>query len=166
MSFETKFRQDITNFQRYGTYTYQSDEVGNVIFNSSSNDFSEVYLALPLPNFLYDNTKLVSFYDPTFTEFVPSTQIEENQLDLDFQTVQEELDIEKAKNETLTEQLNTLIEETANIPSPNPMATKQVILELRKLIGQGRVDSDFSEDFPYTPLKKETNIMSPSNTNG
>ena len=34
------------------------------------------------------------------------------------------------------------------------MASKQVILQLRKTVGQGRVDSDFSDTFPYTPISK------------
>jgi hypothetical protein len=155
MSFETKFSQEITDFERYGTYVYKSDEVGNVVFNSSSNDFSHVYLSLPLSNFVYDNSKVVSFYDPTFTEFVPPTTVSS---DISAEQLQGDLEAAQQENAMLTEQLNSLIAVNESTPSlSEQMASKQVILELRRSLGQGRVDSDFSGDFPYAPLNKMTN---------
>jgi len=97
MSFDDKFEKDIDNFQRYGTYTYKYDEVGNVIFNSSSNDFSEVYLGLPILNFVYDDSKVLNFYNPTFTEFI----VKEDTLKItetNFQKIQNDLEAEKAQN--------------------------------------------------------------------
>ena len=162
MSHDVKFSQDITNFQRYGNYTYEYDEVGNVIFNSSSNDFSQVYLALPLPNFVYDNTKIVSFYDPTFTEFVPSTTAAAIP---NAEQLQGDLEASLQANAELVKRLDDLIAVNESTPSlADNIASKQVILELRKSLGEGRVDSDFSSNFPYTPVKKESNIVSDANT--
>jgi len=162
MSYDVTFAQDITNFQRYGTYSYEYDSVGNVIFDSSSGNFSQVYLAFPLPNFVYDNTKLVSFYDPVFTEFVPPVTSEPA---LDVEQLQGDLEASQQTNVELTKQLDDLIAINESTPSlADVAASKAVILELRKSLGQGRVDSDFSEDFPYTPVKKESNLMSPSTT--
>jgi hypothetical protein len=158
MSFEQKFSQDITNFQRYGTYSYEYDEVGNVIFNSASNDFSQVYLAFPLPNFVYDTTKIVSFYDPTFTEFVPPTTTVAAP---DAEQLQGDLEAAQQTNAELVKQLDDLIAVNESTPSlADQTAAKQVILELRKSLGEGRVDSDFSSDFPYMPVKKESSITS------
>ena len=67
------FSPNILEFQQNGTYEYKFDAVGNLYFNSSSADFSQVYLKLPLTNVVYDNSKIAKFYDPTFTEFVPAT---------------------------------------------------------------------------------------------
>ena len=53
------FAQDIQNFQRYGTYTYKFDNVGNMTFISSSEDFSQVYLAFPLQNIFYNKSRIV-----------------------------------------------------------------------------------------------------------
>lgn len=157
MSFAEKFTQQITDFQRYGTYAYGYDSVGNVIFNSSSNDFSQVYLAFPLQNFVYDGGKIQSFYDPAFVEFLPTTGSQK--MSADAEQLQAELDSEKAKNKEMTQQLNTLIAASETSSSvADKEATKQVILELRKALKQGRVDSDFSDDFPYTPIKKAANI--------
>lgn len=157
MSYESYYRQDIDNFQRYGAYTYKFDEVGNVVFDSSSGDFSQVYLGLPLQVYLYDNAKIVGFYDPNFTEFV--SQETPSFTEDDIQQMQFELESQKAQTEELTRQLEALIEANeSNLSEAERSATKRVILELRKALGEGRVDSDFSSDFPYTPLVKPTSI--------
>ena len=157
MSFEEKFSQEITNFQRYGAYTYAYDSVGNVIFDSSSNNFSQVYLGLSLPNFLYDNAKLLNFYDPAFTEFIP--QPSEPTVSPEVEQIQSELDAVTAQNTDLTKQLEDLIAINESTPSvADQAAAKEVILELRKSLGQGRVDSDFDITFPYAPVRKETSL--------
>lgn len=148
------FSQNIQDFQRYGEYTYKFDNVGNLTFDSSSSDFSRVYLAFPIRNFIYNNNKIQSFYDPTFTEFIPVVStINTNPSIADVQTQVNELQNE---NTSLKSQLDILtVQADANITPADQLATKQVILELRKLLGQGRVDSDFSMDFPYAPIRKE-----------
>lgn len=158
MSFEEKFKENISEFERYGNYQYQYDQTGNCIFASSSNDFSQVFLAFPISNFEYSTNKILEFYDPTFSEFKPYTQSivsdKEKQL-------QGDLEIVQAKNDLLTQQLNNMIVSSSIEQSnPNGEAIKQVILELRKSLGQGRVDSDFSEEFPYTPSNKLNNNTS------
>lgn len=157
MSFEDKFSKQIDDFQRYGTYTYKYDEAGNVIFDSSSNDFSNVYLGLPLLCTERNNAKILSFYDPTFTEFFPS--VPENTTAKTIEEVQTELDNMTVQNEQLVGQLNTLIAVNESSPSvANEAASKSLILELRKKLGQGRINSDFSIEFPYAPIAKEANL--------
>lgn len=148
------FSTNIQQFQQNGTYEYKFDEVGNLIFNSSSADFSQVYLSLPLTNVMYNNDKIATFYTTEFEEFVPvvEPEVTSNNADL-----QQQLNIISAENDSLKSQLNDVIESTtAKANGPNQEAIKQVILELRKALGQGRVDSDFSDTFPYTPMKKST----------
>lgn len=147
------FSQDIQNFQRYGQYNYKFDNVGNLIFDSSSVDFSRVYLSFPLRNVVYNNIKLQSFYDPTFVEFVPPPS---SSVSANVDEVQQKVDVLEEENTSLKTQLDTLTTQSeSNETSADKLATKQVILELRKALGQGRVDSDFSEDFPYAPIRKE-----------
>jgi hypothetical protein len=148
----SNFADDIQKFQRYGTYTYKFDSVGNLIFDNSSNDFSRVHLSLPLANSVYDGGKVAAFQSTVFEEFVtevvgPSVNAEQ---------LQQQLDVAKEENLTLKQQLDSMIAMSENDSTgAGDVATKQVILELRKSLGQGRVDSDFSEEFPYTPIKKE-----------
>ncbi len=150
------FSQDIQNFQRYGTYTYKFDSVGNMTFNSSSTNFNQVYLAFPLSNVRYNNSKIQTMYNIDFEEFIPTTSsITTSTENVD--NLQQQLDVIQQENVTLKTQLDSVIAQNEQSgSSATDLAIKQVVLELRKALGQGRVDSDFSTDFPYTPIVKET----------
>ncbi len=146
------FSTNIQQFHQNGAYEYEFDDVGNLIFNSSSADFSQVYLSLPLTNVAYNNAKVASFYSPDFEEFIPTTAsiVTSSVVDL-----QQQLGFLQEENSTLTTQLNAFVSSsTAESTGPNQTSIKQVVLELREALGQGRVDSDFSTDFPYTPIIK------------
>jgi len=79
--------------------------------------------------------------------------------------MQDELEAQKAQTEELTNELERLIEASeSNTTEAEKEAARQVILELRKALGEGRVDSDFSTDFPYTPLIKPSSIAAPEET--
>jgi hypothetical protein len=111
-------------------------------------------LAFPLQNIILNNSKVQTIYNTAFEEFVPQTVVPVESVSTE--VLQQQLDQIQLENETLKTHLDTLIvQEADNTTSVDKLATKQVILELRKALGQGRVDSDFSEDFPYTPLRKE-----------
>ena len=146
------FSQEIQNFQRYGDYTYKFDSVGNMIFDSSSIDFSQVYLACPLKNIIYSATKIESLYNTEFEEFIPQSVVVSTAKEED---LQQKLDVIEQENISLKSQLDSVISQNENTSTvADSMATKQVILDLRKAAGQGRVDSDFSDTFPYTPIRK------------
>ena len=147
------FSTNILEFQKDGTYEYKFDAVGNLYFNSSSSDFSRVYLSLPLTNVVYDNSKIEKFYTPEFLEFSPNTGSSE--LTSSMEALTQQLSIIQEENSVLKSQLDNVIAQsaaTSESPGPNQLAIQQVILELRKALGQGRVDSSFSTDFPYTPI--------------
>jgi hypothetical protein len=146
------FSQQIHNFQRYGTYEYSFDSVGNLTFNSSSVNFNQVYLSFPLSNVFYNNDKIKSFFNVQFEEFVPQTIT--SSVDA-AAALQEQLQNIQQENTTLKTQLDGLIAQSEDSGSAaDQMATKQVIFELRKALGEGRVESDFSDTFPYTAIRK------------
>jgi hypothetical protein len=147
------FAQDIQNFQRYGTYIYKFDNVGNMIFNSSSADFSQVYVSFPLQNVFYDNSKITSFYDPTFNE----VQLTPAPILQDAAAIQRQLDTIQIENASLKSQLDTIINSAIISDTSGSIAvTKRLILNLREALGEGQIDTDFSETFPYLPLVKAT----------
>lgn len=149
------FSQDIWNFQKYGTYTYKFDSVGNMVFDSSSVNFNQVYVAFPLQNPVYDNAKIETMYNVNFEEFVPAAVQTEQE---NISNLQQQLDMVQQENSTLKTQLDSVITQNeASGSVADQMATKTVILELRKALGEGRVETDFSEDFPYTPIIKNKN---------
>lgn len=149
------FSQDIQNFQRYGTYTYKFDSVGNLNFESASAVFNRVYIAFPLKNVIYNPSKIKTIYNIEFEEFIPQSNVDTGAT---VDNLQQQLDVVQQENITLKSHLDTVIAQNQESGSDaSNLAVKQVILELRKSVGQGRVDSDFSDTFPYTPIIK-TNI--------
>ena len=149
------FSTEIQQFIQGGTYEYKFDAVGNLFFNSSSADFSQVYLKLPLTNVVYNNDKIEKFYDPTFVEFVPTTGSAETTSSMDALTQQ--LNIISTENTGLKSQLDKVIAQNNSVSNASDsQVVKQVILELRKALGQGRVDSNFSDTFPYVPLTRQS----------
>ena len=153
------FSQNIQNFQKNGDYIYEFDPVGNLYFNSSSADFSQAFLKLPLTNVVYDNSKIEKFYDPDFEEFVPNTGSAE--ITSSIEALQQQLSVVSQSNVALQSQLDDVVaksEAISTVAGPNQLAVQQVILELRKALGQGRVDSAFSSDFPYTPISKPSAV--------
>jgi predicted transcriptional regulator len=150
MSETNKFEKEILTFKRDGIYNYITDEGGNLILNNSSNDFNKNYVAFSLDMFKYNNVS--SFYNLNFEEYIPDSIVVENE---DISNVKEELENEKFKNQELQSQLNEILErEDFGNNDSDSLAVKQVVLELRKALNQGNVDSDFSEEFPYTPIIK------------
>lgn len=146
------FSQEISDFQKSGTYDYQFDEGGNLVFNSSSADFNQHFLSIPLANYKYENVKINSFYDLGFKEFIPTTT------EVTASTVvSPEVTQLQAENQQLQDKLTALtVIADANQTESDILATKQVILSLRIQLGQGTSERDFSTVFPYQPITKNT----------
>lgn len=152
------FSQEIHAFERFGTYEYKFDSVGNLTFNSSSTDFSQAFVSFPLYNVFYNNTKIKSFYNVQFEEFVPQELTASSAIT---ESLQEQMQLVQQENISLKTQLDDLVAQNeASGSLADQMAIKQVIFELRKALGEGRVESDFSDTFPYTALRKSTAITS------
>lgn len=147
------FSQDISNFTRFGTYNYRLDEVGNEILNPSSSIFQENYFAFSLSDLNYDQTKILSFYNPTFTEFVKPEVTESIVVTEDTELTIQTL---KTENADLQTQLNELIaqsEMSSNVATEQLI--KNIIINLRVNLGQGKIEADFNTSFPYLPLPSE-----------
>lgn len=146
------FSKEISDFQKNGTYVYQFDEGGNLVFNTSSADFNQHYVSVPIANYRYDNTKIKSFYDLGFKEFVPTT----TEVTVETVVSQDVVDL-KAENQSLQDKLTALtVLADANQTQAQILATKQVIVGLRIQLGQGASERDFSTEFPYLPNTKNS----------
>ena len=151
----TDFSQQIANFTNYGTYNYKFDNVGNEILNQSSSVFQQVYFALPLSNIMYDNNKILSFYDPTFTEFVPA-ELTSSASTVFPQEAIDEINAITYQNLQLQGQLDSLIAgSTVDSSSAEAQSIKDTIINLRTQLGQGTFDGDFQTVYPYLPLSLE-----------
>lgn len=148
------FTQQIKNFVSYGTYNYALDEVGNEVLNPSSSIFQQVYFALPLENYVYDDSKILSFYDPTFTEFVPPTTT--GSTSTLPQEVLDQINTITAENLQLQSQLEALVASAEQNPAiAEQQSIKDTILSLRIQLGQGQTSADFSNEYPYLPIPFE-----------
>jgi len=149
------FSTNIAQFRKDGIYEYEFDTNGNLYFNSSSTDFSQVYLSLPLINVVYNNAKIEKFYDPNFLEFIPTIVTTASVVNVN--DLQTQIGVIQQENLTLKSQLDSLIDEhETNSNASDSQVVKQIILELRIALGQGRVAANFSNAFPYAPLIQQT----------
>ena len=157
----TDFSQDIANFINYGTYNYQFDNVGNEILNPSSSVFQQVYFRLPLGDFVYNNSKILSFYNPTFTEFIPTT----GSISITSSFSQDALNkIEEISfiNSQLQSQLDSLVASSnMNSGSATEQSVKLIIINLRIQLGQGNSENDFQDVYPYLQIPPEQQENAP-----
>jgi hypothetical protein len=145
------FALQISNFEKYGTFSYRFDEVGNVILNPSSSIFQQHFIDIPLSNVNYDNTKITSFYDVEFTEFTkPVSANISSSVPTD---VMDQINNLTDQNAQLTDRLNNLIAQSElDNSAANQQLVRDIILPLRIQLGQGTSAADFQTDFPYLPI--------------
>ena len=112
-------------------------------------------MAFPLQNVIYDDAKIQTMYVVDFQEFIPQTSSLAPTASVD--DLQQQLDVMQQQNITLQSQLNDVVAQSrASGSAADQLSVQQVILQLRIAAGQGRVASDFSNTFPYTPITKPT----------
>ena len=160
----TDFSQSIANFTNYGTYNYQFDSEGNEIVNPSSSVFQQVYLAIPLGNYVYNNAKIPSFYDPTFTEFIPVTSSNALSSSLPQDTIDQISDITNQNTQLQNELTSFIAASQMDTGSADQQSVENIITNLRIALGQGKTASDFQNVFPYLPTTVESSNAPTSST--
>jgi hypothetical protein len=155
------FLVQITNFQNYGTYNYVFDEVGNEILNPSSSIFQQHFVAFPTVNFDYNDSKIQSFYDTTFTEFVP-LQSTRSTSTLP-QEIIDQINEVTQRNQALSNQLDEMIAKSElTSADADSQLVKDIIMTLRIQLGQGASTLDFYNEFPYLPIpidQRDTTLL-------
>ena len=154
----TDFSQQIADFTTNGTYTYFFDVVGNEIVNPSSSVFQQVYFSIPLRNYIYNTSRIESFYDSTFTEFIPTTITSSTLTASIFpQDAIDQINAVTYQNVQLQNQLqNLIISSEMNSGSADAQSIKNTIINLRIQLGQGSLTSDFQDVYPYLPIPLES----------
>jgi hypothetical protein len=145
------FERQISNFVNHGTFNYQFDEAGNLILNPLAPILQQNWLAMDLVNFDYNETKVLSFYDPTFQEFIKPTAT--GSVIIPFE-LQEYIDNISKENEDLRVKLDEVISSASDIAKSqsDENEIKDILLGLRVALGQGKTTEDFYTTFPYLPL--------------
>lgn len=144
------FEKNIANFQKNGTFVYIFDEAGNITLNPSSSIFQQNYISFPTVNINYNDSKIDSFYDDTFSEFVSTNQTQTTNIS---QEIIDQINEVTKRNQLLQNQLNDLISQTEiDSAAADNQAIKDIIIELRIQLKQGSTSADFNDDFPYLPI--------------
>jgi hypothetical protein len=145
------FSQQITNFQNNGVYNYQFDEAGNEVLNPSSSVFQQNYISFPTVIYNYDNSKILSFYDPTLTEFQPT--IPTGSVPTLSQDIIDQINEITQNNQILQNRLDEMVAASEiDSTSADLQAIRDIVLSLRIKLGQGGNSSDFDSEFPYLPI--------------
>lgn len=142
---------DIQTFKDFGTFQNNFDDFGNdqLVYNiSQSFDGKFNYIKLPIKSFLYNENKIADTSTVEFTELQTSAVAEKRNLTdviIQYNNLIEE-------NRILNQTVNSLVEKYENNDDKQVIsAMKNEIIGLRIKLGQGKVPSDFDDDYPFLP---------------
>ena len=143
---------EVSAFKNFGTFTNNTDSFGNLqlVYSVAQSVNGNVnYVKVPLKTFVYNENKIVDSNSSDFTELqTPETQQKQN-----INEVLQQYNELLAENRILNETVNSLVEKYENNDDKQVIdAQKSTIINLRIQLGQGKVPSDFSDDFPFLPL--------------
>jgi hypothetical protein len=143
---------EVDSFKNLGDFTNNLDSFGNyqLVFSvAQSMNGNLNYVKVPLKTFEYNNTKILDSNTTEFTELQP-LQIEEKR---DTVALLEQYNNLLSENRILNQTVNDLVEKYENNDDKQVIdAQKNTIISLRIQLGQGKVPSDFGDDFPFLPL--------------
>lgn len=122
---------------------YLSDN-GTLRSNIESSDPNKALTSFSVKFSKFSNKKIEELFDVEFTEFVKDDTANETQELSPF--TQDQI----AFLENRLNQLTSDVEEAGDAVSLSS-SQKDLIIELRILLGQGKDETDFSKDFPYNP---------------
>lgn len=151
-----KFGDEITSF-RLGNleYEYNFNSAGNLFFKEEPADINEAFLKVVVRNAEYDYSKFGKFYNLSFEEFSPQESTSNG--DSASPTTEDY----KAQVSSLKSQLSSSTaspsDESVYKLQSELKASRDIIVELRIAAGEGSVEEDFSEEFPFY-LKKDATI--------
>lgn len=142
-SFDTELKQ----FSIDGIFNNNLDDAGNINLSIDPVDINQRYIEFGLKNYLYNNDQIKMLYDVDIKEFaIPTTTVVVNTTDTTVTQLTQE-------NEILRNQLNAVIAaDNQNSASAVVDASKDIIINLRIKLNEGKSSDDFSDAFPY--LKK------------
>lgn len=138
------FESEIKSFYTIGLFENNLDESGNINLYVNPKQVNERYISFPIKNIMYDESKIETLYDVNIKEYnIP------NKIESDSNKSSSNVELEE-ENVLLKEQLNSLISSN-NLDSSaaDVMASKDIIINLRIQLGQGKSEDDFSDAFPY-----------------
>lgn len=144
--------QSLQTFKDTGVFSNNIDAFGNfqlVFNNNKTTDGTYYYSNIDLKTLEYNTDKIVDTNSTQFNELQTLETVPTQDIAVVLQKYNEQL----AENRILNETVNSLVEKYENNDDKQVIAAmKTEIIDLRISLGQGKVPSDFSDDFPFLPL--------------
>lgn len=135
------FTSDIQKFITQGEFTNNLDESANILLLNNPVKSNQKYMSYGLARVYYDSAKITELYN------LSSVDLKESDKN---STIEEEL---RLSNSRLKEELESLIQSSESSSVLSDLAgAKDVIIDLRIKLSEGKSISDFSPEFPYPPL--------------
>jgi hypothetical protein len=135
------FTSDIQKFITQGEFTNNFDESSNIVLLNNPVRSNQRYMSYELTRVYYDDVKITELYNLSTIDLVSTGASS---------TVEEEL---RSTNSKLKEELESLIQSNESSSVMSDLAgSKDVIIDLRIKLSEGKSISDFSPEFPYPPL--------------
>ena len=140
----------VNSFLTENQFENNFDGYGNIVLAVSASFDNQTYIAMSLMQYEYDASVIESLYDTT----IAAATIENKQeIFAVNQNLQNSYESAIAENVALKESLNNLVASVDASPIPaEALAQKDLIINLRIQLGQGKVPADFSPQFPYQAL--------------
>lgn len=143
---------EVDSFKNVGTFSNNVDSFGNyqLVFSvAQSMNGNLNYVKVPLKTIVYNDNKILDSNSTDFTE-LQTLQVEEKRNTV---VLLEQYNTLLEENRILNQTVNDLVEKYENNDDKQVInAQKDTIINLRIQLGQGKVPSDFSDDFPFLPL--------------
>lgn len=145
-------RDEVESFKTIGGFENNVDSFGNyqLVFSvAQSTDGKLNYVKIPLKTFVYNTEKILDSNQSEFSELQTLQSEEKRNTTLLLEQYNNLLE----ENRILNQTVNDLIEKYENNDDKQVInALKETIISLRIQLGQGKVPSDFGDDFPFLPL--------------
>jgi hypothetical protein len=144
-----KFESNIKMFLTKNQFDNNFDDFGNIDLNSNPANVNEKYMKIKISNYEYDDEKIKNLYDTEFKSFNVTTKQTVGQ---SFEDLKTSYDAAVTKNSELQKNLSDLLSTSeSNDANADIQAQKDLIINLRIQLGQGKIAADFGDDFPYEP---------------
>jgi hypothetical protein len=131
--------EEVENLTKSGSVSSSFNDSGVLLLDYQENSVSSSLVVFPLVSTIFSPEQISKRFGTDFTEFV------------DVVPVVQATEVTASVEVTQSVEVITSSADNAAALSDS-IQTKDVILELRKNLGQGASESDFDNTFPYLPL--------------
>jgi ABC-type uncharacterized transport system ATPase subunit len=148
-----KFSKDVKSFIGGTPYSYSFNSVGNLFFTEPTEKFNQTFLKIDTFQYEYNTEKFKKMNNIDFEDFKSENSSENSQLTPSNVVQSDSIDELNRKVEELSTLLSSSMVDSDRLSELESdfSSNKSIIIDLRISAGQGKIESDFEDKFPYLP---------------